>query len=203
MDELKKSQPELPKARRARFAEEYSLPEYDAELLTTSRDTADFFESAMGATSLKGETRQRRAKAVSNWMLGELTRLLNAADREIAGCKIEPRHLVQLVEMVDAGTLNSTMAKVVFEEMFASGGSPEKIADEQGMVQITDADAVGLAVAEAVESNPDPVGDYLGGKQTAMRFLVGQVMKITRGKANPQLAAELLRERLESLKVGR
>ena len=87
--------------------------------------------------------------------------------------------------------------------MFASGGSPEKIADEQGMVQITDADAVGLAVAEAVESNPDPVGDYLGGKQTAMRFLVGQVMKITRGKANPQLAAELLRERLESLKVGR
>ena len=201
--ELKKSQPELPKPRRARLTEEYGLPEYDARLLTTSRDTADFFESAMGATSLESEARQLRAKAVSNWVLGELTRLLNAAGREISDCKIEPRYLARLVEMVDAGTLNSTMAKAVFEEMFASGGSPEKIADERGMVQITDADAVGLAVAEAVESNPDPVGDYLGGKQTAMRFLVGQVMKITRGKANPQLAAELLRERLESLKVGR
>ena len=202
VEALTASQPELPEARRARLEAEYGLPAYDAALLTVSRETADFFEAAMEAASVTGEAMRSRAKGVSNWMLGELTRLLNAEGGEVAGCKVRPKDLARLVEMVEAGTLNSTMAKEVFEEMYSSGAAPERVADDRGMVQITDADAVGQAVAEVVESNPAPVADYLGGKATAMRFLVGQVMRITRGKANPQLAAQLLEERLESMRAG-
>ena len=197
---LEESQPELPKTRRARFVEQYGLPKYDAGHLTASRETADFFESVLDASSLAGEARQGRAKAVSNWILGEFSRLLSISSIEIADSKIQPELINELVDLVDSGTLNSTMAKTVFEEAFRSGGSPREIAQEQGLVQISDADEVLPAIAEAVESNPDPVADYLGGKETALRFLVGQVMKITRGKANPQLATELLKEKLEALR---
>ena len=149
---------------------------------------------------LGGIARHARARSVSNWMAGELDRLLNLEGVEIADTKIQPGQFNGLLDLIDADTLNSTMAKAVFEEMFKSGRSPEEIAEETGMVQISDADAVRGAVGEAVEGNPDPVADYLSGKEAAMRFLVGQVMKITRGKANPQLAAELLRQELDSLR---
>ena len=197
---LEETQPELPKAKQSRFIEQYGLPEYDASHLTSSRATADFFESVMEGSSLDGVALSTRAKSVSNWMLGELARLLNLGGIEIADTRIQPGQVNGLLDLIDAGTLNSTMAKAVFEEMFKSGRSPEEIAEETGMVQISDVDAVRGAVGEAVEGNPDPVADYLSGKEAAMRFLVGQVMKITRGKANPQLAAELLRQELDSLR---
>jgi len=197
---LEETQPELPKAKQGRFVEQYGLPEYEASHLTSSRATADFFEAAMEGSTLDGVALATRAKSVGNWMLGELTRLVSLEGIEIGDTKIQPGQLNGLLDLVDAGTLNSTMAKAVFEEMFKSGRPPEEIAEETGMVQITDADAVQKAVAEAVESNPDPVADYLNGKETAMRFLVGQVMKITRGKANPQMAAELLKQELDSLR---
>jgi aspartyl-tRNA(Asn)/glutamyl-tRNA(Gln) amidotransferase subunit B len=133
-------------------------------------------------------------------MLSELQGHMNAAGVDIEAIKIKPSQIVELLALVDSGTLNSTMAKTVFDEMFETGGAPKEIAEALGLVQISDADAIASAVSEAIQNNPNPVKDYLGGKETALRFLVGQVMKLTRGKANPQMASELLRERLEMMR---
>ena len=200
VEEIRESLPELPQARKARLVEQYGLPEYDANLLTASKATAGFFEAAMEAKPLAGEARQELAKSVSNWILGELSRLLNLTGMEITGVKLQPQHLIELLELVDAGTLNTSMAKTVFEEMFNTGMSPKQITEASGMVQIRDTDAIASAVDQAIARNPQPVGDYLKGKETAMRFLIGQVMKATHGKANPRQVSELLKEKLESLR---
>ena len=197
---IEASIPELPQARKSRFVAQYGLSEYDADLLTSTRATADFFEAVMECKSPAGEAGYRLAKSVSNWMLGELSRLLNLTGAEVADLRIRPQHLADLVELVDDGTLNSNMAKSVFEEMYATGEAPAQIAERAGMNQISDADSIHPAVEEAVASNPKPVEGYLSGKESAMRFLVGQVMKITRGKANPRIVPELLREKLESMR---
>jgi aspartyl-tRNA(Asn)/glutamyl-tRNA(Gln) amidotransferase subunit B len=133
-------------------------------------------------------------------MLSEMTRLLNATGKSLEDVPIEPKHLSDLIGMVEDGRLNSNMAKTVFEEMFESGRAPAEIAESAGLVQISDAGSIEAAVSEAIDSNPRPVADYLNGKETALRFLVGQVMKATRGKANPQLATTVLKERLEAKK---
>ena len=126
--------------------------------------------------------------------------LLNASGETVEQVRFEPRRLMELLDLIDAGTLSTSMAKTVFEEMFETGAPPERIAEERGLVQISDADAVQPAVEEAVSDNPDPVSDYLAGKEVAIKFLVGQVMKITRGKANPQLVAEMLKDKRESMR---
>ena len=198
--EIRETLPELPLARRARFVNQYGLPDYDANLLTSSRAVADFFEAVMGSKPLTGEPRRKLGKSVSNWMLGELTRLLNLTGTEVEQVKIQPRHLIELLELIDTGTLSTGMARTVFEEMFNTGEPPERIAKDAGMVQISDADSIRSAVEEVIASNPDPVSDYLTGKETAMRFLVGQVMKITKGKANPQLVSEQLKDKLGSMR---
>jgi aspartyl-tRNA(Asn)/glutamyl-tRNA(Gln) amidotransferase subunit B len=198
--EIEASLPELPLARKARLMERYGLSEYDANLLTSSRASADFFESVMDVRPLAGEPQRRLAKSVGNWILGEVTRLLNLSGTGIANVKIQPRQLVELVEMVDAGTLSTSMAKTAFEEMFDTGRSPGEVAERSGLVQISDVEPIRAAVEEALAANPGPVADYLKGKETAIRFLIGQVMKITRGKANPQLVSKLLAETLESLR---
>ncbi len=200
VEEIRESLPELPRARKARFIEEYGLPIYDAGLLTVSKPTADYFESAMAVKPSREIQRSKLAKSASNWMLGELTRLLNLRGQEVTDVKIAPKDIVELVELVEAGTLSSTMASTVFEEMFDTGSPPSQIVEAGGMVQISDADSIGSAIEEAISANPKPVADFLNGKETAMRFLVGQVMKITRGKANPQLATQLLGEKLSSMR---
>ena len=197
VQEIKDSLPELPEARKTRFVEQYALPDYDANILTSSKGTADFFESIMEASSA---AQQQQAKSVSNWILGELARLMNATGTGIEDVKIRPQHLVELLELIEDGTLSNNLAKTVFEEMFTTGNPPKQIVEKAGMVQISDEDSIRPAVEEAINSNHGPVTDYLGGKETAMRFLIGQVMKITRGKANPQLASRLLEEKLESMR---
>ena len=197
VQEIKDSLPELPEARKTRFVEQYALPDYDANILTSSKGTADFFESIMKASSA---AQQQQAKSVSNWILGELARLMNATGTGIEDVKIRPQHLVELLELIENGTLSNNLAKTVFEEMFTTGNPPKQIVEKAGMVQISDEDSIRPAVEEAINSNHGPVTDYLGGKETAMRFLIGQVMKITRGKANPQLASRLLEEKLESMR---
>ena len=192
--------PELPSARKRRFMTEYGLPEYDANLLTISRETADYFESVVNAGQASGGEVEQFAKQVSNWIIGELGRLLNETGVEIGSVKIEPKPFVELLEMVSDGKLSNNMAKDVFEDMFSSGRSPSAIAEERGLVQISDSDALGTAVDQAITANPKPVSEYLDGKDQAVRFLVGQVMRITRGQANPQLAMQLLEERLEALR---
>ena len=200
VESVRSGLPELPRAKRARFIQQYGLPPYDAGQLTSSKPTADFFESVLEAQPLKGESLMQRAKAASNWTLGELTRLLNAAGVAVEDVNISPMHFAELLDLIDAGTLSTSMARTVFEKMFESGHSPKQIAEKDGMVQISDAGAVESAVDQAIAKNPEPVADYLGGKETAMRFLVGQVMKITWGKANPQLASDLVKEKLESMR---
>ncbi len=197
VDDIRSRLPELPAARKARFVSEYALSDYDADLLTASRTTADYFESVMDVKKLEGEKKHERAKAIGNWVLGEMARLLNAADTTIDSVNVQPGSLVALVEMVDDGTLSSNMAKELFEEMFNNGGEPKALAEAKGLVQVSSADDLMPAVEEALGNNPSAVDDYRGGKETALRFLVGQVMKATRGKANPQLAEQLLKQKLD------
>ncbi|MFQ5861099.1 MAG: Asp-tRNA(Asn)/Glu-tRNA(Gln) amidotransferase GatCAB subunit B, partial [Dehalococcoidia bacterium] len=199
--------PELPDARRERLTAQYGLPLYDASLLTASKATADFFEECLRLRSpqggvlraSKGEAPKARAKALSNWLLGDVARLLHAQDRELASrtAGLKPAHLVELVELIEEGTLSSSLAKTVLEEVLQTGKTPVQIVEEKGYTQISDAQAVAEAVAQAVDANPQAVADYLGGKETALRFLVGQVMKLTRGQANPAMVNQALKERLK------
>ena len=192
--------PELPAARKERFINDYAMTDYDANLLTVGKGTADYFESIVGAKKISVEAQAQFAKQVSNWILGELGRLLNETNRDVGSVKITPQAFVELLDLVSDGTLSNNMAKSVFEQMFDNGKAPTQIAEEQGLMQISDTDALGSAVDEAIEANPKAVSEYLDGKEQAIRFLVGQVMRITKGSANPQLATQLLKERLESVR---
>ena len=198
VDEIRESMPELPDAREARFVEEFGLPVYDTGLLTSSKSTADFFEAVLSARAPNGKDSRQTAKAVSNWILGELTRLMNAEGVGITQLKLQPVHILELLDLIDDGTLSSSMAKTVFETVFETGRSPRQIAEADGMAQIVDAQSLRPAVDQAISSNPKPVADYLSGKETAVRFLVGQVMKLTRGKANPNLVSEMVKESLDA-----
>ena len=200
VEDIRRSLPELPRAKAQRFVEQYGLSSYDTSLLTSSKASADYFESVIDAGEVSTEQKASFAKSAGNWILVELARLQNQAGASIEGVKISARDFADLLKMIDDGTLSSSLAKTVFETMFESGRPPKEIAEESGLAQISDVDSIRSAVADAVEGNPKPVSEYLDGKETAIRFLVGQVMKITRGKANPQMANELLKEKLESLK---
>ena len=197
VEEIRARLPELPEARRERLVREYGLPDYDASLLTASRATADFFEAATGLSKATGDGRTRRAKAVANWMTGEVARLLNASGRELSESLLQPRHVSDVVGLVEEGTLTTSMAKELFEEVFKTGRSPGDVVKERGMSQITDTSALEQVVREALDANGAAVADYLSGKETAIRFLTGQVMKATRGQANPQLVNQLLVEKLK------
>ena len=200
IDEVQSKLPELPQERSTRYVNEYGLSTYDADLLTASKSTADYFETVLEDPAAKTEDLTSTAKSVSNWILGELTRLLNVHDRTVNDLGFETRHFIGLIRLIDKGTLSNSMAKTVFEEMFKTGGSPEEIADSHGLIQISDTGVVESAVNESIDGNPQPVADYLGGKDTAIQFLVGQVMRITKGKANPQIVSDLLKEKLDSMR---
>ena len=200
VDEIRQKLPELPEARRQRFVLQYKLPEYDATHLTASKAMADFFEATLEARPLKGDPLHQRAKSVSNWLLGEMARLLNLTQKEITEVPIQPKHLAQMLDLLEAGTLSTPIAKMVFEEMFNTGNPPKDIVEEKGLVQISDTQSVEPMVAEVIAGNSQPVADYLKGKETALRFLIGQVMKSTKGKANPGMVSNLLKEKLDALK---
>ena len=197
VEELQAKLPELPPQRCARFQEDYALPEYDARLLTASKAMADYFETAARMPALVAPALVSHAKQVGNWMLGDLSGLLNQENRDIAESPVSPRHLVELIELVDNGTISVTMAKTVLEEAYVSGVSPVRIVEDRGYTQISDTSAVEPSVLEALDSNPRAVADYLGGKESAAKFLVGQVMKLTRGQAKPDLVNQLVTDALE------
>jgi aspartyl-tRNA(Asn)/glutamyl-tRNA(Gln) amidotransferase subunit B len=184
--------PELPDAKRRRFVEQYGLSEYDARVLSDSRPRADFFEIAV---SLGGGAPQR-AKTVANWVNGDLARLLNAAGTDVADSRVTPEGLSALVDMQESGAISGKTAKDVFEQMFESGRAPAEIVQEQGLGQIESAGEVEAAAEEAIAANPKAAEDYRGGKEEAIKFLVGQVMKATRGRAKPEAVTEILREKL-------
>jgi aspartyl-tRNA(Asn)/glutamyl-tRNA(Gln) amidotransferase subunit B len=196
VEELRSRLPELPDAKLRRFMEQYGLGAYEANLLTSTRARADFFEAAIGAISSDGDLLLRRAKAVANWLLGDVARLLNADGIEIGESRLTPAGLHELVVLVEEGTVSTTGAKDVLEEMFRSGKPPRQVVEEHGLTQISAADELAGVIDRVIAEHPKPVADFLGGKEEAIKFLVGQVMRQTRGRANPALVPELLREQL-------
>ena len=197
VEELRRRIPELPDAREARFEDQYGLSAYDARLLTNSRAMAEYFEAVVGISKDGGDQRDR-AKRIANWMLGELSRLLNAAGIEIDDpkVKVRPEHVAEIAELVASKTVNQTVAKEVFEETFNGGVAPGQLVQEQGKTQISAADEMAPIIEEVIAGNDNAVQDYLGGKETAVKFLVGQVMKATKGRANPSVVHDMLTERL-------
>jgi aspartyl-tRNA(Asn)/glutamyl-tRNA(Gln) amidotransferase subunit B len=173
--------PELPDAKRLRFVEQYGLSEYDARVLADSRARADFFEEAV---ALGGGTPQR-AKAVANWVTGDFARLLNAAGTEIADSRLTPQALSALIDMQEEGAISGKTAKDVFQQVFQTGRTPADIVKEQGLGQMESTSEIEAAALAAISANPRAAEDYRGGKEEAIKFLVGQVMKETRGRAKP------------------
>jgi aspartyl-tRNA(Asn)/glutamyl-tRNA(Gln) amidotransferase subunit B len=190
IEEIRQNLPELPEARRRRFLGQYGLSENDAEALTVSKDLADYFESCVAW--------HPQAKAVANWIMVELTRELKRDDREIEACPVRPAQLAALLDLIREGVISGKIAKAVFEEMYRTGDDPRTIVDRQGLVQVTDAGAIAAVVREVLSAHPAQVAEYRGGKAKVFGFFVGEVMKRTRGKANPQLVNELLKQNLGS-----
>lgn len=188
VEEIRASLPELPDRRRQRYMEQFGLPAYDASVLTSTIELAGYFEACTA--------HYPDAKTVSNWIMGDLSRLLNVHNLEITQCRIRPEQLARMLRLIDQGTISGKIAKTVFEEMFATGDDPEKIVKEKGLVQITDEGAIAAIVEEVIANHSKVVADYRAGKDKALGFLVGQVMKVTKGKANPELVNRLLKERL-------
>ncbi len=193
-DQLCSRLPELPAHKRERFAREYGLPAYDVDLLTEDPLVADYLEECV--------REYPQAKTVSNWVTGELFRLLNLSGVDVSAVKVSPGQLAGLLKMVDSGKINISTAKSVLEEMFASGRSAEEIIAEGDLGQISDTAELGSVVDQVLRDNPQAVSDYLEGKTQALRFLVGQVMKATRGKANPQMVNRMLNDRLTTKGQG-
>ena len=192
VEEIRARLPELPDAKRDRFVADYGLSRYDAGVLVADRAVADYFETCVRAGAGRVEP-----KAIANWITGELFRLMKAQGVEIEEVRITPDKLVALIGMVEDGTITASTAKKVLAEVFETGRAPEEIVRERGLAQISDVEALSRVVDEVIAANPKAVADYLAGKEPVLRFLVGQVMKATRGKANPKLANELLMEKLK------
>lgn len=180
--------PELPQERKERFMEQYGLPAYDAEVLIDSKALADFFDQC----TLGGQD----PKVCSNWLMGDFLRLLNQEGIEANESKLTPSHLVEMLKLMGEGIISGKIAKTVFEDMFNTGKSAEEIVREKGLVQITDESAIETAVEEVLAANPGEVERYRAGQQQLMGFFVGQVMKATKGRANPQAANRILKDKL-------
>ncbi len=198
VEELRARLPELPDSRRARLIDDYGLSDYEANLLTESRARAEFFEAALYAEESPSPERVRaRAKPISNWLLGDLGKLLNAANLEINESKVQPSQLSDLVNLIEGGKISGTAAKQVIEEMFNSGKDPSVVVAEKGLGQIEDAGLVEGIVAKVLEANAQAIADYRAGKAAALNILMGQVMKETRGRANAAQVQSLLRAELD------
>jgi len=191
VEEIRASLPEMPESRKERYITQYGLPEYDAGILTSSIKLANFFESALEKTS--------NAKAVSNWIMGDLMRILKDKEMEADEIPFPAEYLAELVNLIDEGTISGTIAKKVFAKMFDTGKAPGTIVKEEGLEVVSDEGAIVEAVKKVIVANPQSVADYKGGKEKAIGFLVGQVMRETKGKANPQIVNKVLREELNKI----
>ncbi|MCC6490259.1 MAG: Asp-tRNA(Asn)/Glu-tRNA(Gln) amidotransferase subunit GatB [Candidatus Hydrogenedentes bacterium] len=180
--------PELPRARKARFVSQYQLSEYDAGVLTAERPMADYYETTVKCGA--------PAKPAANWIMGDLQALLTEHKLEIAACKVTPENLASMIALIEDGTISGKIAKDLLPELFDSGKSAKALVEEKGLVQISDTGELEAVAREIIASNPGPVADFRGGKEKALGFLVGQMMKATKGKANPQMANDIIRKEL-------
>ena len=186
--EIKKKQPELRPQRLARYEKEYDIPEYDAKILTESKHMADVFEATTKICN--------KPKKVSNWLMGETMRLLKEKDMDPEDISFSPLNLAKLIELVDAGTINSSVAKDVFEKIFADDIDPEKYVEDKGLKSMNDEGELKTTIQGILDANPQSVADYRSGKEKALAFLVGQTMRATKGKANPAIVNKILKELL-------
>jgi len=188
---VKNELPELAPAKQRRFVEQYKLPEYDAEVLTSSKHLANYYERCVHLFP--------QPKIVSNWVMGDILRELKQNDTDIRQCPVTPAHLAGMLKLIENKTISGKIAKPVFEEMYATGKMPEDIVKEKGLVQITDTGQLERIIDQVIADNPGPLAQYRAGKTKTFGFFVGQVMKATKGKANPQLVNELLKKKLNNL----
>jgi aspartyl-tRNA(Asn)/glutamyl-tRNA(Gln) amidotransferase subunit B len=197
--EIQARLPELPDEKFNRLTQQLGLSAYDASVITAEKEIADYYDRAVDA----GRARGIDAKAIANWVTGELFRLMKDHAQEIDAVKIAPAQIPALIALINAGTISNTIAKTVFEEMYATGNDPEKIVAAKGLAQISDRAALEVIVDQVLAENPAQVADYLGGKETIAKWLVGQVMKATKGQGKPTLVNELVLEKLRKMKGGR
>jgi aspartyl-tRNA(Asn)/glutamyl-tRNA(Gln) amidotransferase subunit B len=196
VEEMRARLPELPDARRDRFITQYGLPLYDADLLVDSKTMAEYFEDCVKLMGAKNGDLPRKAKMVSNWLLGDFSRMLNATNSSIENTRVSPKHLAEMLQLTDKGVLGGPAAKAVFEEMFNSGKKAADIVKEKGLSQISSSDELEKIAAEVIAGNAQAVSDYGTGKEQALAFLIGQMMKATKGRANPATAKEVLLHKL-------
>jgi len=190
VEHIRTTMPELPEARVARFRDELGLPEYDARVLTSEKSWADWFEAAVAL--------QNSPKAIANWTMTEVLRIVKESGKDIAELPFGPAHIAQLVARIEDKTISGKIAKDVFALLAESGKMPDALIDENGMRQVTDTGAIDAAVAKVIESNPSEVAAYKGGKEKLFGFFVGQVMRETKGKANPAIVNELVKKALSA-----
>jgi len=188
--EIEKDMPELPLGKRERFIREYQLPPYDAGVITSGRALADYYEET---AKLSG-----KPKIAANWVMGDLLRFLNDDKRDIKDSPVLPSSLAEMIILIEAGTISGKMAKELIEEMYKSGKPPQAVIKEKGMVQITDEEAIAKVIAGVIAANPGQLAQYRGGKDKLFGFFVGQAMKATKGKANPQIINDLLKKMLSA-----
>lgn len=189
LEDIKASLPELPDARRKRYISQFGLPEYDAGILTSSKCLSDFFEFAASQT--------QNTKAVANWIMGDLLRILKDRSLDVESIPFPAEYLSGMINLIDKGVISGTIAKKVFEKMFDSGKDPRIIVKEEGLEVVNNEGAIAAIVKRIVDSSPQSVADYKGGKEKAFGFFVGQVMREMKGKANPQLVNKLIKEELD------
>ncbi|MEH7093681.1 Asp-tRNA(Asn)/Glu-tRNA(Gln) amidotransferase subunit GatB [Neobacillus vireti] len=181
--------PELPDQRQKRYVEELGLPVYDAKVLTVTKEMADFFEATVNDGA--------DAKLASNWIMGDVSAYLNAEGKELDQVALTPEGLASMIKLIENGTISSKIAKTVFKELIEQGGDAEQIVKDKGLVQISDEGTLLKIIAEVLDANPKSVEDFKDGKNKAVGFLVGQLMKATKGQANPQLVNKLLQQELQ------
>ena len=188
--EIEKALPELPDAKKERFIKEYGLPPYDAEVLTSAKELADYFESVV--------KEDVNPKMASNWIMSELLGKLHQDKKDITQCPVSPKHMAELIQLIEKGTISGKIGKAVFEEMYNTGKSPQKIVEEKGLMQITDENILRKLAEEIIAANPKQVEMYRAGKEKILGFFIGEMMKKTKGRANPQLANKIFKELLQS-----
>jgi aspartyl-tRNA(Asn)/glutamyl-tRNA(Gln) amidotransferase subunit B len=189
IEQIRAILPELPDAKKRRYVEELGLSEYDAGVLTAEKGIADFFEACLAEYN--------ETKKVCNLITSDVLRLLNESGIEPDAIPAKPAHLVETLKLIDSGQINTTVGKAVFEESFRTGENPANIVKRKRFAQINDTDELRALLRSIIEANPGPLADYKGGKQKALTFFVGQVMKATKGQANPQIVNALAKEELD------
>lgn len=188
VERVEKELPELPEQKRQRFITFYTLPEYDADVLTASRPLAAYFEETAAFA--------HNPKAAANWVMGEVTRALNDSGQDIDHCPVAPKALGELIRLIDNGTISGTIAKKVFEHIWKNGGEPATVVQQQGLAQVSDTTAIDAVIDQVLAAAPEQVAEYRNGKEKVFGFFVGQVMKAMKGKGNPALVNDLLKRKL-------